>query len=336
MKRIPYIIFLFLTLFVSGCGEKEEPIQAIQLSYVTFAPGTTFIGVQMDRWIQQVELQTGGRVKINTVPATELLHTETTYDGIIEGKADMGTICTAYQPERFPLTNALSLPLGFPDAKMASKAMIELFNRFTHPEFDDVEVLTLFTNAPSHIMSITPVRTFGDIKGMKIRASGGAADVLTSWKASPVIMPITGVPKAIKEDTIQGIFTSLDVMKDFNFAEKYKYITMTGQVVYPFAVVMNKEKFNQLPEDIQEIFRDLFLEQSEWTAHYMDNHVKETAQWAVDTQGVEIIIPTERQKERMERGASALVGDWAAAGVLKGVPTEEILATLQDFTIEEL
>lgn len=336
MKQFPYIILLFLALFTSGCGEKEKPIKAIQLSYVKFAPTTTFVEVQMDRWIKEIELRTGGRIKVNISSAVELLNETTTYDGIIKGKADIGTICTAYQPSRFPLTNALSLPLGFPDAKMASKAMIELFNMFTYPEFDDVEVLTLFTNAPSNIMSNTPIRTVQDIKGMKIRASGGAANVLNSWGASQVEIPITEAPEAMTQDRIEGIFTSLDVMKDYNFAEKYKYITMTDQVVYPFAVVMNKTRFNELPEDIQNIFKDLFMEQSEWTADYIDNRIKETVEWAVREQGVEIIIPTERQKARMERNASSLVGDWAAAGVLHGVPTEEILATLQDFTEEEL
>ena len=336
MKQFSYIILLFLALFAGGCGEKEKPVKAIQLSYVSFAPGATFVEIQMDRWIKEVEQRSGGRVKINTFPAAELLNSTSTYDGIIEGKADIGTICTAYQPDRFPLTNAVSLPLGFPDAKMASKAMIELFNMFTHPEFDEVEVLTLFTNAPSNIMSMSPVRTYSDIKGMKIRAMGGAADVLDSWGAMPVRMEITEVPEAVKQDSIEGIFTSLDVMRDFNLAEKYKYITMTEQVVYPFAVVMNKARFNQLPEDIQEIFTDLFREQSEWTASYLDNHIAETVDWAAETQGVEIIIPTVRQKERMERAAASLVGDWAIAGVVHGVPTEEILATLQDFTEEEL
>lgn len=336
MKQFPYIIFLFLALLIGGCGEKEKPVKAIQLSYVNFAPSTTFVSVQMARWIQEVELRTGGRIKVNTYPATEPLNATATYDTIVEGKADIATICTAYQRDRFPLTNALSLPLGFPNAKMASKAMIELFNMFSHPEFDEVEVLTLFTNAPSNIMSATPIRTLRNIKGMKLRASGGAADVLNSWGAHLVELPIPEVPEALEQDRIEGVFTSLDIMKDYNLADKYKYITMTEQVVYPFAMVMNKAKFNELPEDIQNIFRDLFTEQSEWTANYMDNRIKETVEWAVNEQGVEIIFPTEREKAKMERASSPLVGNWAAAGVLNGVPTEEILATLQDFTKEEL
>lgn len=330
MKMFRYTILIIISLLLFACGEKKPDI--IKLSYANFAQPSTFVSIQMARWAKEVELRTHGRVKIDTFTDDSSLSATTMYDGIVAGTADIGNVCTAYQPLRFPITNALSLPLGFTNAKMASKALLKLFYNFSHTEFSDVEVLTLFANAPSNIMSIRPIRALSDIKGMKLRGTGGAAEILKAWGADQIAMPMSDVPDALQKGAIEGLFTSLEVMKDNDFAEKCKFVTMTEQVVHPFAVVMNKKKFNSLPQDIQKILKDLFVEQSEWTAEYMDKHVVEAMEWAVKEKGVEVIIPTERTKALMDMATSSLIGSWAAEGVLQGLPTEEILATLQDYT----
>lgn len=330
MKMFRCTILLMLSLFLFACGEKKD--DTINLSYANFAKPSTFVSVQMEHWAKEVERRTNGKVKVNTSTDSTLLSAATMYDGIVAGTADIGNVCTAYHPLRFPITNALSLPLGFTSAKMASKAMLKLFNNFSHKEFNDVEVLTLFANAPANLMSVHPIRALSDIKGMKLRATGGAADVLKTWGANQVAIAMSDIPEALQKGTIEGLFTSLEVMQDYNFAETCKFVTMTEQVVHPFVVVMNKEKFNSLPADIQKILKDLFTEQSEWTADYMDSHVKEAMEWAVREKGVEVIIPTTKTKILMDKATSSLIGSWAAEGVLQGLPTEEILATLQDYT----
>lgn len=331
MKVFRYFAVVAIAFLLVSCsGEKKE--QTITLNYANFAPASTFVCVQMERWADEVHKRSNGKITIKTFPAGTLLGATDMYDGVAAGQADIGNLCTAYQPGRFPITNALSLPLGFQDAASATKAMQALYANYAKSEYEDVQMLTMFSNAPSNIMSAKPIRDIADMKGMNLRASGGAAGVLKAWGANQIGMPMSDVPEALQKGVVEGLFTSLEIMKDNKFAEQCKFVTMTNQVVYPFVVVMNKEKFNGLAPELQKILTDLSVEQAAWTAEYMDKHVKESMEWSVKEQGVEVITLSAKNKRKLDLAAASLIGDWAAKSVEFELPTEEILATLQSFS----
>ncbi|MBW2284096.1 MAG: TRAP transporter substrate-binding protein, partial [Deltaproteobacteria bacterium] len=219
----------------------------IKLSYANFPPAPTFPCVQMERWKKEVEKRTNGKVVINTFPGGTLLKAKGMMDGVIAGTADIGNLCMAYQPGRFQITNAMALPLGLPNATVASLTLWDLYQKYQPEAFSKVKVLAMFTTAPSNIMSKIPIRNLGDIKGVPLRASGGAAQILKAWGANQVGMPMPATPEALQKGVVKGLFSSLEVMKDFKFAELCKYVTMTETPVYPFAVVMNMDSWNKLP-----------------------------------------------------------------------------------------
>jgi TRAP-type C4-dicarboxylate transport system substrate-binding protein len=95
---------------------------SISLSYANFPPAPTFPCVQMERWKTEVEKRTNGAVSIKTYPGGTLLGAKEMMDGVIAGQADIGNLCMAYQPGRFIVTNATSLPLGIPNARTGSLA----------------------------------------------------------------------------------------------------------------------------------------------------------------------------------------------------------------------
>jgi TRAP-type transport system periplasmic protein len=264
----------------------------------------------MERWKTEVEKRTGGAVEINTYPGGSLLEAKDMIDGVISGQADIGCLCMAYQPGRFVVTNALSLPLGIEDAATGSKALLKLYQQFEPGEFADVKVLTMFTTAPSNIMSKKPIRTAADMKGVNLRASGGAAQILDAWGANQVGMPMSETPEALQKGVVEGVFSSLEVMKDFKYADICKYVTMTDTVVYPFAVVMNKQKWEQLPDDVKAVMDELIEEQSIWTGQYMDEHVKESMEYSVNEEGVEVIELSAQDKAELGAMLAPMVVEW--------------------------
>ena len=158
-----------------------------------------------------------------------------------------------------------------------------------------------------------------------LRASGGAAQILKAWGATRVGMPMPKTPAALQKGGFKGLFSSLEVMKDFKFAELCKYITMTQVPVYPFAVVMNMDKWNSLPKDVQSVFDDLRVEQSKWTGIYMDNHVKEAMKWSVDTQGVKMFNLTKEQKAKWDALLEPITAKWIQDNAAKGLPAQAIV-----------
>ncbi|MCP3954590.1 MAG: TRAP transporter substrate-binding protein [Desulfobacterales bacterium] len=297
----------------------------IKLSYANFPPAPTFPCVQMERWKKEVEKRTNGKVAVSTFPGGTLLGAKDMMDGVIAGQADIGNLCMAYQPGRFTVTNATSLPLGIPNSRVGSLALLNLYKKYKPAPFAKVKVLAMFTTAPTNIMSKVPVRNLDDIKGLDLRASGGAAQILGAWGANPVGMPMPATVEALQKGVVKGLFSSLESMKDFKFAEMCKYVTMTNTVIYPFAVVMNMDAWNALPADVQKVMNDLILEQSEWTGNYMDNHVNEAIEWSRSQQGVEFIKLSKAEKAKWDAKLAFLSDKWVKGAKEKGLPAQNIV-----------
>jgi TRAP-type C4-dicarboxylate transport system substrate-binding protein len=283
----------------------------------------------MERWKEEVEKRTNGKVLVNTFPGGTLLDAKNMMDGVIAGQADIGCLCMAYQPGRFLITNATSLPLGLPDAKTGSLVLLDLYKKYNPEAFRGVKVLTMFTTAPANIMSKVPVRNLDDIKGLDLRASGGAAEILKAWGANQVGMPMSATPEALQKGVVKGLFSSLEVMKDFKFAETCKYATMTDTVIYPFAVVMNMEKWNALPKDVQKVMDDLIDEQAEWTGNYMDNHVKEAIAWSKTDQKVEFITLSKDEKAKWDAKLISITNKWIEDASANGLPGDKIVEDIK-------
>lgn len=318
-----------LAIVFSAAIPSVASAQPIKLTYANFPPAPTFPCVQMERWKEEVEKRTQGKVAVNTFPGGTLLGAKNMIDGVSTGIADIGNLCMAYQPGRFPVTNATSLPLNIPNAKVGSMVLWDLWEKHQPKEFDKVKVLAMFTTAPTNIMSNVPVRKLADLKGLSLRASGGAAQILSAWEANPVGMPMPATVEALQKGIVKGLFSSLEVMKDLKFAESCKYVTMTQTVVYPFAVVMNKGKWDSLPADVQKVMEDLKVEQSMWTGNYMDNHINESVDWSKNTQKVEFITLTPEQKTLWNAKLQHLTDKWIESADKNGLPGTAIIQDIQ-------
>ena len=329
--RVIVLSIFALSMVFSFFTPVSAVAETIKLSYAQFAPAKTFVGVQLERWIAEVEKRTGGKVKIDAFHGGTLLGAKNMMDGVIAGTADIGTLVMAYQPGRFVITNATSLPFGFPSARVASLTLLDLYLKYKPKSFSKVKVLCMYTSGPSNIMSKVPVRSLADLKGLDLRASGGAAKTLKAWGANQIGMPMSATPEALQKGVVKGLFSSLEVMKDFKFAEICKYVTVTDAVIYPFSVVMNLDKWNSLPKDVQKVMDDMAREHSEWTGTYMDNHIVESIAWSKKTQGVEVITLSKAEKEKWDKLLGPIMADWRVATNKKGYPADAIVADIEAF-----
>ncbi len=323
--------FLSLLLF-AVCLSVPFSVDAktITLTYANFPPASTFPCVQMERWKQEVEKRTGGRVKVKTFPGSTLLGAKNMMDGVIDGVADIGCLVFAYSPGRFPLLEGVDLPVGFPDATVANAVLFDLFKKY-HPEsLSKVKVLALFTAPPADIMSRKPIRTLADLKGYELRCTGAGVKPLKLLGAVPVAMPQSETPEALQKGIVKGVFSSLDILKDFNFAEYCRYATVCHMQTTSFAVVMNKAKWNQLPEDIKESLDTLAREHSLWVGQYIDNHVRESLVWSKKKYGVQVIQLNSGEYDLWHAKVQVLVNEWVEKIRARGLPADSFLKDLMD------
>jgi TRAP-type transport system periplasmic protein len=237
----------------------------------------------------------------------------------------------AYQPGRFMVTNATALPVGFPNATVASLTLWDLYKKYKPEGFAKVKVLTMFTCAPANIYAKVPVRNLHDLKGLQLRASGGVAEVLKALGATAVGMPQSATPEALQKGVVKGAASSLETLKDFKYAEMCKYVTMLNGPVYPFAVVMNMDKWNSLPKDVQEVFDGMTVQQCVWTGLYMDSHVNESIAWSKKNYNIEITVLPKEEKAKWDKLLEPITGKWIKGAEAKGLPAKGIVADIKAF-----
>ncbi len=326
-KRLVLFVIGVLGIALIGSGFWAVPARAqITLSYANFPPAPTFPCVQMERWKTEVEKRTAGKVKVNTYPGGTLLHAKNMFDGVAAGTADIGCTCPSYFPGMFPVVEAVDLPVGWPSATVASLSLLDIVNKYKPKELERFKVITMFTCPPANIMSMKPVLSLEDLKGYELRASGTGAKVIGLLGAAAVGMPQSDVPEALQKGVIKGNVSSLEVMKDFNYAQYCRHVTANVNLfVVSFAVVMNKAKWESLPADVKKVIDDLSRDQAIWTGRYVDNHVKESMAWSKKTYNVQVYELSPKEISRWYSVLKPMTEKYIKDVEAKGLPAKAIL-----------
>lgn len=331
-------VVLLIAWAVGGCREQapaggggaSQPASesTITLTYANFPPATTFPCVQMERWKNEIEKRTNGKVRVKTAPGGTLLGAKNMFDGVISGVADIGNFAMSYQPGRFPVSETVDQPLGFANAKAASLTLYDLIDKYQPKEFEKVKLITLFTCPPASIMTIKPVKSLADLKGMSLRVSGTATDVIKCLGATPVGMPQSDTPDALQKGVIQGVVSSLEVLKDMGYASYCPYATPPDLHVVTFAVVMNKDKWESLPAEVKQAIDELRRDQAAWTGQYVDEHVAEALAWAKEKHNHQINVLADSDVAQMTESFKPLVDAHVEKLSKAGLPGKEIMADL--------
>ncbi|MGD8447342.1 MAG: TRAP transporter substrate-binding protein, partial [Desulfobacterales bacterium] len=287
-------------------------------------------GKQMAHWAEEIEKRTNGLVTVQTFPGSTLLGARDMYDGVLRGVADIGLGSPSYDPGRFPLTSGVALPVNFPNATVASLTLLDLMMEFKPAEYDKFKIITMFTTEPGHIQSRDPVENLEDLKGMKLRAAGTGVPVLKALGAAPVGMPMPQVPESVQTGVIDGTMTSREVLKDFKLAELLHHVTEYPTVVVTFAAVMDKKKWDGLPDSVKKVIDDLSREMAVWTGQYHDKqNVGEALAWAQKNHNLEIHTLSADEKAQWDTRLAPMVQDWQKEMTAKGLPADKFLERLQ-------
>lgn len=303
--------------------------QEIKLTYANFPPAQTFPCIQMERWAKEVEKRTNGKVKVQTFPGGTLLPAKNIFDGVISGTADIGNFAMSYQPGRFPVSEAVDLPLGFQSAKVASLVLYDLIEKYRPKEFEKVKIITVFTCAPNDLMTSKPVKSLADLKGMELRVSGTGAEVIKRLGGIPIAMPMSDTPEAIQKGIVKGIVSSLETLKDFNYAAYCPYATEANLFVVSFAVVMNRAKWDALPADVKKVIDDMRREQSEWTGDYMDRHVKESLAWSKAKYNHQVFSLSKKDQAEITKRVQPMLDEYIKRTEAQGIPGKKLVGDAQ-------
>ncbi|WP_240373958.1 TRAP transporter substrate-binding protein [Bacillus piscicola] len=333
MKKL--LLLMFFTLMLAACSQNTTDTEASQeetitLTYAFFAPESTFPAVQMKEWKKRLEERTDGKVTVELFPGGTLLEANNMFEGVENGTADIGLTTTAYEAGRFPMLSMSYYSSDFKDAESASKVMADLTKEYPPETLKDFKIITTFATEPSFIQSTKPITNLDDIKGKQLRVGGEMIPVLESLGASPVGMTQAEVPEALQTGIVDGTVSSREVLKDTKLAEMVGYTTDYPLGVYTFFAVMSKEKWESLPEDVQNVIDELNSEMTEFTGQYLDQHIQDAVKWSKENHNHEIVELTDSEKQKWDKRLQEVQQKHLEALKSEGYPTEEYYDKMQE------
>jgi TRAP-type transport system periplasmic protein len=261
MKKISLLLAILLVLGIALLPATRVSAQApVKLKFSNFFPATHQYAVLGQQFCDEIKKRTNGKVEIAYYPSGILTTAPKMFEGVVNGVSDIGLSHCEYTRGRFAVTETLSLPMGYPSGYVAGQTANDFYNQFHPKEWDAVHVLLFYSTGPQIISTVKkPVRTLDDLKGLKIRAAGRPADILKAVGGTPVGVEMADMYDGLQRGVVDGVLSSMEVQKGWKIGEIIRYATLSYKVgtVYTFYIVMNKNKWNALPEDAKKIFTDV-------------------------------------------------------------------------------
>ena len=245
---------LFAAIFVIVCIPSMSLAEPIKLRYSNFFPATHIQSKLAEQWCKAVEKQTGGKVKIDYFPGQTLTKAANVYDGVVQGLSDIGFSVLGYTRGRFPLMEVVDLPLGYKSGMAATKVANAVYEKFKDKVLTDTQVMYLHAHGPGLVNTKGKiVKKLEDMKGLKIRSHGTSAKVVKALGGTPVAMPMPETYQALQKGVVDGAVYPLEANKGWKLGEVIDAVTLDYPAAYTttFFVVMNKDKWKALPDDVK-------------------------------------------------------------------------------------
>lgn len=318
-----------------GCKPQQDsegtaPSTPIKLTYSIFFPPTHVQCIAATNWAKEIENRTQGRVQITVFPAGSLTKADMCYEGVTKGISDIGMSCFAYTRGRFPLLEGLDLPLGYPNGVTATRIANAMVAKYQPAELKDVQLLYVHAHGPGILASKKPVRSLDDLKGMKIRATGLSAQIVSSLGGTPVAMSQPETYEALQRGVVEATFCPIETLKGWKQGECIQYTIDSSAIGYTTAmfVVMNKDKWAQLPPDIQQVFTAVSQEWATKHGQAWDQADQDGRAFVTELKREQISLP-EAEQQRWKDAVKPVLDDFVKRCKEKNLPGEEMLKDIQ-------
>jgi TRAP-type transport system periplasmic protein len=331
---VQFVCWIITIVFLMGAVslQAQAADKVVKLKYSNFFGPAHPIGILGQEWCAEVEKRTNGRVKVTYFPGNTLTPPTQTYDSVVKGIADVGQTLAAYSAGRFLLTEVLAQPIGYTSGYQATMTCNEFYKKFKPKEFDDTKIMYIHGHGPGMFHAVKAISSVDDLKGLRLKANTENAGIVTAMGGAPVTLPITETYDALQKGLIDGLLLPMEALKGWKFADVIKTTIVSQPMAYtaPIPIFMNKDKWNSLSKQDQEIIEKI---NDEWVvkqANLWNKLDKEAAEFATQ-KGVKIIEATKEQNAQVAEKMKPVLADWVKKTAAKGLPAQEALDFCTDY-----
>lgn len=290
----------FALALTAGAGAAQEFTVKVSYNQPETSPAWREV---FQAYADELEELSNGRIEAETYPGGVLHPVGDGFKALVSGVTDATAAYPIYMASSFNLIHANELPHALPDSDIAATRVVnEMYPDYYMKEYERVGVyLGFYAVTPSYdILSRKPISSVEDLKGMKIRAAGGTmTEIVERLGGVPVTMTITDTYSAFQQGVLDAVLLSTADLGAYNLDEigKYNYRIGIGRVAIPTG--FNKELYDSMPEDLQEV---VAVAGRHAGMNYAKMYIKltEDALAGMKEEGIEIIEPSEADLAKID------------------------------------
>jgi tripartite ATP-independent transporter DctP family solute receptor len=295
--------FLILALAVSGCGNKT-PAGQQQGASAGENPVVLKLGhVNSDKDLWQdaslkfaelVNQKTGGKVKVEVYPSSQLGNDRDMAEGLQMGSVDFALIAGVLGNFE-PTIQLLEMPYLFRDDDHLRKVLYgpigqEIFDKLLKNA--GIRGLAYWDRGPREVTSNKPINSPADLKGLKIRVPE-IPPMVAAWKAmgaNPTPMAFGEVYTALQQHTIDAQENPISIIYSARFYEVQKYLAMTHHKYEYVILAMSDKTYQKLSPDQQKAVEEAAKEAADYYNNLVTTSTDKMLQELKD-KGMQVTTP---------------------------------------------
>lgn len=224
-------------------------------------------------FMERVEEESDDRIQFDYHPGGEL-GGPTEYGELLNaGTVDIGPVSPQYDSDLFALNQAGVLPGYATHVESHSRATWELLDAddggiLYDAEWEplDYRPLLPYGSGPMYpLLRGDPIEEISELEGLRIRSAAGVNDwTIDAIGANPEAMSAPDGYTALQQGTLDGNTAVIDGIYAFSFQEVTDYIIINAPMNhFVWVDTIRADAWNQLPEDLQNVMRDVAEETKE-------------------------------------------------------------------------
>jgi TRAP-type C4-dicarboxylate transport system substrate-binding protein len=226
----------------------------------------------------------------------------------------------------------LALPFAFPDAPVSEIVGEELAPKYFKKEYEKLGVYLagIQVTKPFHLLSKKPIRKLEELKGMKVRSTGGImADIVQALGAVPVMLPASEYYTGFQRGVFDAILSHDTGFVVFRVNEIGKYVTELNITQGNTEFALNKKFFDQLPPDLKLVFYNWLRKynQAYEQIYYEKDAVAARAKMAKD--GIQTIILPPGEMARWKATVEPVWDKFVKENEAMGLPAKQLVQDIR-------
>ena len=285
----------------------------------TWPKGLPGLGRAAERVAERIFAMSDGMIEVKVFAAGELVPAMGVFDAVRDGSAEMGHSASYYWKGKHPATPFFTaVPFGLTAQELNSWVNFgggqELWDEL-YGEFGLKPLPCGNSGTQMAGWFRKEINSLEDIKGLKIRAPGLAGEVMQRIGATPVQMPGGEVFTSMQTgalDAADWVGPYNDLTFGLHKVAKYYYYPGWQEPGAMLEMMINKEKWDALPEDLQAIVKSAAEAENQHIYDEFTARNAEALKQLVNEHGVELRRLPDEVLEALEKTSQEAVEDLVA------------------------